>query len=141
MIKFKRLENDSLVLHSFDSYENLKIWIDNQIQEFKIKNRVQNEEKDRSFITFKSQMETYLNMFKNVKCYKCEKDAIEDTIFLVEGTSYKFCKDCQDILNTFPNPIDIIPIFMETDQEMGQVTKSIFDGRKRRLKGEGPWKA
>jgi predicted nucleic acid-binding OB-fold protein len=60
--KFSRFENDSLKRYEFDSYEDVKSWIDQEIEKFKIVNRVRDEKKDRSFISFKSELESILNV-------------------------------------------------------------------------------
>lgn len=65
MIKVSRFGNDCLSTHMFESYKDLKIWVEKEIEQFKIKNCVRNEEKDRYFINFKNEMELILLKFKN----------------------------------------------------------------------------
>lgn len=74
------------------------------------------------------------------KCSKCKKDTESGSTFVEGGISYRFCKDCSDILNTFSIPTNIIPIFLQSHKEMGNINKNIFDAREKRLKGNSPWK-
>ena len=91
---FHRFEKGSIKKHQFDSYEKAKSWVDQEIEKFKIVNRVHNEEKDRAFISFKSELEKSLKMQKDnkgqemddyLKCNKCME--IDH-----EGPEGQFCR-------------------------------------------------
>lgn len=76
----------------------------------------------------------------NKKCDKC-KDSIKGGSTVVsEGIAYNFCKSCTEILETFPNPSNIIHIFLTPDQRQSKADRNIFEARKRRAKGESVWK-
>ncbi len=52
-----RFENGGTNKYEFDSLSNLEIWIENEVEKFKINNQVRDEYKDKSFLNFKKEME------------------------------------------------------------------------------------
>lgn len=60
--KVNSSESGGLKRHLFESKSELKSWIDEQVELFKIENRVQDEQRDQSFIRFKSQFDRLLDV-------------------------------------------------------------------------------
>jgi len=99
---FNRFENGAIKRYEFDSYEQAKSWVDQEIEKFKIVNRVRNEEKDRVFISFKSELERYLNMQKDnrgqvvddyLKCKSCKQDDHEGQFCRCETRNIRIAKE------------------------------------------------
>jgi hypothetical protein len=59
--KFAIFNGDIIEKHEFDCYENAKEWISFQIDNFKKKNLVSDEKKDKHFLQFKDCLEVALH--------------------------------------------------------------------------------
>ncbi len=66
--KFARMEIDGLKRYSFETYEEVENWVKNELDIFKKTNRVDNENNDRSFISYKSVLDTTLINAKEKLC-------------------------------------------------------------------------
>lgn len=73
------------------------------------------------------------------KCAKCKEDTNGGSIYVEGGTSFRFCKTCSDILETFPVPTNIMHIFLTEEQKQSQITRNIFEARRKRLQGISKW--
>lgn len=62
-IKFRRIEEGFIKTYEFDSFDEVKNWADHQVEKYKVKNRVQDEEKDRRFISFKAELQDFIGKF------------------------------------------------------------------------------
>lgn len=74
-----------------------------------------------------------------IKCAKCKSSCEGGSTYLEGGVDYPFCKECTDILETFPIPTNILHSFLGSEKMQSQITKNIFAARKRRAKGEKVW--
>ena len=101
-IKLSRFENGLMKRYEFDSYEKIKSWVDQEIENFKVVNQVKNEEKDRAFIYFKSELEGLLEMQKDnkgqviddyLKCKSCMKSDHEGQFCRCEGRNIRIAKE------------------------------------------------
>ncbi len=59
--KFSRFDGEELKKYEFNSREEVELWINQELDKFKINNKVKNEYTDRYFILFKSELENILN--------------------------------------------------------------------------------
>lgn len=57
--KFARLENESIKKFEFDTLEELKSWINQELENYKKINKVTDESKDKSFLNYKANLERY----------------------------------------------------------------------------------
>ena len=76
---------------------------------------------------------------KEIVCKKCSSDLEGGSIIVNGGIAYCFCKECSDILHTFPNPSNIIQVFLKPESKMSEEEKNILDARKKRASGENKW--
>jgi hypothetical protein len=74
-----------------------------------------------------------------IKCSKCKSSCEGGSTYIEGGETYSFCKECTDILETFPIPKNILHTFLGTEKMQSLITKNIFEARKRRVKGEKVW--
>lgn len=65
-------------------------------------------------------------------CVKCKSNTIGGSTIIEGGTSYAFCKECTNILQTFPIPTNIMHIFLKQEDRINQFDKNIWEARKRR---------
>lgn len=67
------------------------------------------------------------------KCAKCKEPADGNT-YCKESEAFKFCKLCSEIIETFP------PGGWHSFLDEGQIAKNIIEARRKRLKGESPFR-
>lgn len=99
--KFCRIENDVIKTYDFTSYDDAKNWIDQELEKFKIMNRVDDELKDRSFIAFKSQLEQILHAKENkgqvmddyLRCNSCKREDHEGQFCRCESRNIRIAKE------------------------------------------------
>lgn len=70
------------------------------------------------------------------KCTKCEKDA-NGAFFVEGGNCFQFCKECTDIIETFPTGYAITTFINFGKYNL--IEKNILEAKKRRIRGETIW--
>lgn len=93
-IKFARSKDMKMIHYEFETKDQAMDWIMQQLEDFKVKNCVQDETKDKSFLRYKSQLLDSLATQvtkQNDDLEHCNKCPDEDW----EGENKQFCR-CED---------------------------------------------
>ncbi len=68
-------------------------------------------------------------------CFKCG-DTYTTEIIGENEKPYKFCELCAKVLNTFPDPSEIVELYLRTDLEKDSQNANIFNARINRMSGQ-----
>jgi|SRR6267142_2776529 len=95
MYKLKRFEKDGIKRYDFDSYEDAEKWVNDEVEKFKKTNKVIDENKDKSFIRFKLELEDWLKYMQNddyEKCNRCLESDHEGNFCRCENRNIRIAK-------------------------------------------------
>lgn len=92
-MKIRRLEEDGFRTYEFTCYEELKPWIDSKLEEYKKINRVRDEKKDRSYMRYKEQIESYLDYYKCSTCSEEDHEGHMKAFCRCEGRNIRVAKE------------------------------------------------
>ncbi len=73
-----------------------------------------------------------------MKCDRCKQETEGVHIIAKEGESFKLCRVCVDVFNSFPTSLRMTD-FLRDKSEMGKIERNMIEARERRASGQRMW--